>query len=192
MQLYTILQEFPQQEHFSFPHGKRQSYTPLRIPLATMGSEVNPRSHLMSSQLMLASIASATYTASPLSSPKSFPEENARSLLEKFFNLKWQETEENNLRKINCNHESAPNTSVQCTCVKSLLCCTAGLKNAHRRCVWSQSSASQNLWLAKHFMTLVQVSLAQSNSPSAFQRNKVHNLKVQHQIYDQEENSAVI
>lgn len=128
MQFYTILQEFPQQEHFSLPHGKQQSYTPLRIPLATMGSEVNPRSHLMSSQLMLASIASATYTASPLFSPKSFPEENARSLLEKFFNLKWQETEENNLRKINCSHESAPNTSVQCTCVKYSLCYMAGLK----------------------------------------------------------------
>lgn len=84
-----MVQEEVQQDSSSlaFP-WKQQSYSPLRIPLSTMGSEVSPRSHLMCSQLMVASTASATYTASPLFAPMSFPEENARSLLEKFFNLK--------------------------------------------------------------------------------------------------------
>lgn len=116
------------------PHGKLQSYTPLRIPLATMGSEVSLLSHLMSSQVTVASIASATYTASPLFSPKSFPEENARSLLEKFFNLrrggKKREREKSSLRKSQCSHKSVLIASIQYSCVKPLLYSQAGAKNA--------------------------------------------------------------
>lgn len=170
---------------------KQQSYSPLRIPFSTMGSEVSPRSHLMSSQLMVASMASATYTASPLSSPKSFPEENARSLLEKFFNLKWQKTQENSLRKICRSHAQSQMPAFNIPKLK--LCCTANprSKTSWSQHVRSQSSVSQNLWLTKYLiisistgslmslatkaflsfcdgfvMALGQVSLAQGNSPT--------------------------
>lgn len=89
-----------------------------------MGSEVSPRSHLMSSQLTLASMVSATYTARLLFSPKSFPKENARSLLEKFFNLKWQKTEKNSLRTIHCSHDQSQMPAFNIPELK--LCCTAG------------------------------------------------------------------
>lgn len=107
----------------AFP-WKQQSYSPLRIPFSTMGREVSPRSHLMSSQLMVASMASLTYTASPLSSPKSFPEGNSRSLLEKFFNLKWQKTQKDSLRKICCCHAWSQMPAFSIPELK--LCCNAG------------------------------------------------------------------
>lgn len=87
-----------------------------------MGSEVSPRSHLMCSQLMVASMASATYTASPLFAPTSFPEENARSLLEKFFKLKWQKTEKIVQRRCGLNRSQMPAVNIP----ELKLCCTAG------------------------------------------------------------------